>query len=80
MNMNTDIDLKPAQWTVFCSPRRFRVLAAGRRFGKILPALSIDPKSANKKRHERRAFPLCGQSPRQPGRQDLNSERLFYSN
>jgi len=33
------IDLKGAQSTVFCSPQRFRVLAAGRRFGKTYLAL-----------------------------------------
>jgi hypothetical protein len=34
------IALKPPQWTVFCSPQRFRVLAAGRRFGKTHLALA----------------------------------------
>jgi len=33
------IKLKPPQWTVFRSPRRFRVLAAGRRSGKTYLAL-----------------------------------------
>lgn len=31
--------LKPPQWTVFCSKQRFRVLVAGRRFGKTYLAL-----------------------------------------
>ena len=35
-----NIALKLHQWTVFCSPRRFRVLAAGRRFGKTYLALT----------------------------------------
>lgn len=34
------ITLKRTQWTVFRSPRRFRVLAAGRRFGKTYLALT----------------------------------------
>jgi hypothetical protein len=34
-----NINLKPTQWTVFRSPERFRVLAAGRRFGKTFLAL-----------------------------------------
>jgi hypothetical protein len=34
------IPLKRSQWTVFCSPQRFRVLAAGRRFGKTYLAMA----------------------------------------
>ena len=32
--------LKPPQWTVFDCPERFRVLVAGRRFGKTFLALT----------------------------------------
>ena len=34
-----NVDLKPPQWTVFRSDHRFRVLVAGRRFGKTFLAL-----------------------------------------
>ena len=34
------VALKPAQWTVFRSQDRFRILAAGRRFGKTFLALT----------------------------------------
>jgi hypothetical protein len=34
------IRLKPPQWTVFRSDARFRVLVAGRRFGKTYLALT----------------------------------------
>src|SRR5580700_2521651 len=34
------VTLKRPQWKVFCSPGRFRVLAAGRRFGKTYLALT----------------------------------------
>src|SRR5438105_9271983 len=34
------IQLKPPQWTVFTSDARFRVLVAGRRFGKTFLALT----------------------------------------
>ena len=34
------VTLKQRQWTVFGSQRRFRVLAAGRRFGKTYLALT----------------------------------------
>ena len=34
------IRLKPPQWTVFRSDARFRVLVAGRRFGKTFLALT----------------------------------------
>src|ERR1019366_1729476 len=34
------VTLKKPQWTVFRNPRRFRVLAAGRRFGKTYLALT----------------------------------------
>ena len=37
---NVKINLKSAQWTVFRSAERFRVLAAGRRFGKTYLALA----------------------------------------
>jgi hypothetical protein len=33
------IQLKPPQWTVFTSDSRFRVLVAGRRFGKTFLSL-----------------------------------------
>jgi hypothetical protein len=33
------IRLKPPQWTVFNNPARFRILVAGRRFGKTYLAL-----------------------------------------
>ena len=34
-----NVRLKPPQWTVFCSNQRFRILVAGRRFGKTFLAL-----------------------------------------
>jgi Terminase large subunit, T4likevirus-type, N-terminal len=34
-----NVNLKPPQGQVFCSDRRFRVLVAGRRFGKTFLAL-----------------------------------------
>ena len=34
------VELKDPQWTVFCSDKRFRVLVAGRRFGKTFLALT----------------------------------------
>ena len=40
MRNGTDLELKPAQWDVFLSDARFRVLVAGRRFGKTFLALA----------------------------------------
>jgi hypothetical protein len=34
VNKRVDFPLKSAQWEVFSCPKRFRVLVAGRRFGK----------------------------------------------
>jgi hypothetical protein len=39
MSNGVDLELKPPQWDVFLSDARFRVLVAGRRFGKTFLAL-----------------------------------------
>ena len=42
-----EIALKPPQWTVYCCPTRFRVLVAGRRFGKTFLACAELLRSAS---------------------------------
>jgi len=47
------IKLKPPQWTVFNCDTRFRILVAGRRFGKTYLALVELCRSARAARQER---------------------------
>ena len=48
MSKPIDIDLRPAQFEVFTSRKRFRVLVAGRRFGKsYLACIELLQKAAN---------------------------------
>ena len=57
------IELKPPQWEVFLCDRRFRVLVAGRRFGKTYLAMVELIRAASVRGHLVVTLPLRTNKP-----------------